>query len=108
MFNKIVRISYQYATHSKFCVLGAGTGGINVASQLLRQKNIRGADIRIFDPSPYHYYQPGWTMVGNNLTDPENTRTPMEKVIPEGTVWTKESIAKIHAEKNLIITDKGR
>ena len=108
MFNKIVRISYQYATHSKFCILGGGTGGISTASQLLRQKNIRAADIRIFEPSLYHYYQPGWTMVGNNLTTAENTRKLMELVIPDSTNWTKESIVRIDPENNLIFTDKGR
>jgi sulfide:quinone oxidoreductase len=70
MFNQILKISYSYIKHTKFCVLGGGTGGINTVSQLLRQNNIRAADIRIFEPSSYHYYQPGWTMVGNNLADP--------------------------------------
>ena len=108
MFNQITRISYGFATHSKFCILGAGTGGISTAAKLLRQKNIRGADIRVFEPSSYHYYQPGWTMVGNNLTSAETTRKPMEQVIPENVNWTKERIVKIRPEKNLIETDQGR
>lgn len=36
MFNKILRISYGIAQHTKFCVIGGGTGGINVSTHLLR------------------------------------------------------------------------
>jgi len=89
MFNKILKISFNYVQHSKYCILGGGTGGINTASHLMRQKNIRAADIRIFEPSAYHYYQPGWTMVGNNMVDADVTRKPTESMIPEGTTWTQ-------------------
>jgi cation diffusion facilitator CzcD-associated flavoprotein CzcO len=88
MFNQILRISYGFAQHTKFCVIGGGTAGINLSAHLLRQK-IRPGDIRIFEPSKYHYYQPGWTMVGNNLVDPETTRKLTSEMIPDGTQWTK-------------------
>ncbi len=67
---KINRISlfFAYSQHTKYCIIGGGTGGLNTVSHLLRKK-ISPKDIKIIDPSEYHYYQPGWTMVGNNLTD---------------------------------------
>lgn len=87
MFNKILKISYNFAQHTKFCVIGGGTAGINLTAHLLRRK-INPSDIRIFEPSQYHYYQPGFTMVGNNLVEPEVTRKPTSQMIPGGTNWT--------------------
>lgn len=52
-----------YSTHTKFCIIGGGTGGLNLSSHLLRAK-VDPKDIRIFDKSDLHYYQPGWTMLG--------------------------------------------
>ncbi len=87
MFGKIVKISFRHSTHTKFCIIGGGTGGVNTACHLLREQ-IRPEDIRIFEPSQYHYYQPGWTMVGNNIFDAENTRKLTRDVVPEDTHLT--------------------
>ena len=62
--------------HTKYCIIGGGTGGLNTASHLLRSK-IKPTDIRIFEPAEYHYYQPGWTMNGFNLCDPASSRKKM-------------------------------
>jgi cation diffusion facilitator CzcD-associated flavoprotein CzcO len=61
--------AYNFSQHTKYCVIGGGTGGLNTASHLLRS-NVKPSDVRIFEPAKYHYYQPGWTMVGNNMVDP--------------------------------------
>ncbi len=82
MYNNILKISFKYVQHSKFCILGGGTGGINTAAHLMRQNDIKANEIRIFEPSQYHYYQPGWTMVGNNLVEADLTRKLTESVIP--------------------------
>jgi sulfide:quinone oxidoreductase len=74
--------------HTKYCIIGGGTGGLNVASHLLRS-DVRATDIRIFEPAEYHYYQPGWTMIGFNMFDPQIGKKRMEDVIPEQTHWTK-------------------
>ena len=60
---------FSFSHHTKFCVIGGGTGGLNTASHLLRS-NVRPTDLRIFETAEYHYYQPAWTMIGNNLVDP--------------------------------------
>jgi sulfide:quinone oxidoreductase len=47
-------------------VLGGGSGGLNISTHLLRS-GVLPSEIRVIDPSPYHYYQPGWTMVAAGL-----------------------------------------
>lgn len=37
----------MYSTHTKFCIVGGGTGGLNMSAHLLRS-NISPKDIRIF------------------------------------------------------------
>lgn len=94
MYSMINQVAFRYAQHTKFCVIGGGTAGLNTTAHLLRNK-VRPADVRVFEPAEYHYYQPGWTMVGNNLIDPENTRKKMEHVLPENIHWTKEKVVKV-------------
>ena len=50
------------ATH-EVVIIGGGAAGISVASSLLARSP--GLDIAIIDPADIHYYQPGWTLVGD-------------------------------------------
>jgi sulfide:quinone oxidoreductase len=54
-----------YATHTKFCIVGGGTAGLNISAHLAKHYDPKS--IRIFEPSKLHYYQPGFTMIGGNL-----------------------------------------
>ena len=38
---------FNFSHHTKYCIIGGGTGGLNVASYLLRS-NVKPTDIRIF------------------------------------------------------------
>ena len=51
--------------HYKVLIVGGGTAGITVASQLARLMSAR--EIAIIEPNSYHYYQPIWTLVGAGL-----------------------------------------
>jgi sulfide:quinone oxidoreductase len=53
---------------------GAVRRGISVASSLLARAP--DLDIAIIDPQDVHYYQPGWTMVGGGIFEPEVTARP--------------------------------
>jgi len=59
-------IKYSFAKHSRYLFLGAGSGGLNVMAHLIRS-NVPRSEMRVIEPSPNHYYQPGWTMVGAGL-----------------------------------------
>jgi choline dehydrogenase-like flavoprotein len=45
----------------RVAIIGGGMVGITVAAQLARQ-GIH--DVALIEPSPKHYYQPLWTLVG--------------------------------------------
>jgi hypothetical protein len=73
--------SFFFATRSKYCIIGGGTGGLNLSAHLLRSE-VHPEEIRIFEPSQYHYYQPGWTNVGANLSSSDITVRPMADTLP--------------------------
>jgi len=88
-------------THTKVCIIGGGTGGLNLSAHLMRA-NVNPRDIRIFEPAQNHYYQPGWTMVGSGLCDMSLTKRSMDDVLPSQVYRTKERVAKVDAENNTI------
>ncbi|KAJ1639678.1 hypothetical protein T492DRAFT_832712 [Pavlovales sp. CCMP2436] len=50
-------------------VVGGGAAGLSVASMLLR----KGCDVVVVEPAEFHYYQPGWTLVGGGVMPAEQT-----------------------------------
>lgn len=62
----------------KVVIIGGGTAGIGVAGMLKRQ-GIR--NVTIVEPSPTHYYQPLWTLVGGGLKNNKESARPMKDVI---------------------------
>ena len=95
-----------FSTHAKICIIGGGTGGLNLSTHLMRA-NISPSNIRIFDASDKHYYQPGWTMVGADLCSSDITHRPMSDVLPSEITLTKQNVARVDAEKKTIITANG-
>jgi sulfide:quinone oxidoreductase len=75
-------------------IVGAGTGGIMTAAQLLRKdKNL---EIAIIDPSEKHIYQPAWTLVGGGSS-----------VIPKGVTWIKDKVVSLEPDNNNVTTEKN-
>ena len=97
---------YAFAHHTKICIIGGGTGGVNVSAHLLRSR-ISSRDITIFEPAQFHYYQPGWTLVGSGLANPALVKEDMEKMIPDQVHLVKEKVKLIKPEENLIITNRN-
>jgi len=91
-------------THYKILVIGGGTAGIMVASQL-RKKDVKS--IAIIEPSKTHYYQPAWTLVGAGTYDYKKTARPMESLIPKGVNWIKDFVENVSPNKNEITTKNG-
>ena len=46
--------------HYQILIIGGGTAGIMVASQLKRKNS--NLEIGLIEPSDKHYYQPAWTL----------------------------------------------
>jgi len=86
-------------------VVGAGSGGVSVASSLL--KRVHGIRIALIDPAEEHFYQPGWTMVGGGVFDATTTRRRMEDLIPTRTSWIKLAVSAFHPAENEVELDDG-
>jgi sulfide:quinone oxidoreductase len=100
-------IRYAFAKHSRYCLLGGGSGGLNIATHLLRS-GVHPSEIRVIDPSANHYYQPGWTMVGAGLWQIHSTSVPMDKVIPDNIFHEKEKVQLVKPEANTIVCESGK
>ena len=87
-------------------VVGAGAGGIAVASSLKARKP--GLEIALIDPADIHYYQPGWTMVGGGVFEPEQTAKTMGSLIPKGVHWIKSAVAAFEPADNAVVLDGCR
>ena len=95
-------LSSQY----QILIIGGGTAGITVASQLLvADKNLQ---IAIIEPSDKHYYQPAWTLVGGGVYQQEDTVKPEKEVIPDGVVWIQDYCQEFLPEQNTVVTTSGQ
>lgn len=100
--------SSKIPTHTPICIIGGGSGGISLLGHLSTQKGFLPHEVRIFDPSKIHHYQPGWTMVGGGLCRPESFNTNTEDMIAKNVAWEREKVIRIEPEKNKIVTVDGR
>lgn len=91
--------------HHQVLIIGGGTAGIMVASQMLK-KNPK-IDIGLIEPAKTHYYQPAWTLVGANTYDFEKTARSMASIMPSGVNWIKEYADKLDPENNKVVTKEG-
>jgi sulfide:quinone oxidoreductase len=67
-----------------------------------------GLDIAIIDPADVHYYQPGWTMVGGGIFEPQQTAKTMGFADPQGVHWIKAAVAAFEPKDNAVILDGCR
>jgi sulfide:quinone oxidoreductase len=87
-------------------IVGGGAGGISVAASLHSRKP--GLSIAIIDPADIHYYQPGWTMVGGGIFEPQQTARTMGSLIPRGVKWIKAAVAAFEPQNDAVILDGCR
>src|SRR6202049_2926620 len=87
-------------------IVGGGASGITVAAELKRHNP--GLDIAIVEPSAFHWYQPGWTLVGAGVFRREQTERREETLIPNGVTWIRAAAASFHPEENVVRLSDGR
>lgn len=86
-------------------IVGGGSAGLTVASQLANKINPEG--IAIVDPAEKHYYQPLWTLVGAGVFPKEETERNEGDFIPSGTTWIKEAVASFDPDSNQVTLASG-
>ena len=86
-------------------IVGGGTAGLTVASQLLNREN--PPEVAVIEPSDEHYYQPLWTLIGAGVFPKEESARPMREVMPTGVTWIQESAASFDPEAHTVTTAEG-
>lgn len=86
-------------------VVGGGTAGIMVASQLKKANS--KLKIGLIEPAETHYYQPAWTLVGANAYNFDDTARTMKSLIPSGVDWIKNYAASFQPSNNQVTTKNG-
>jgi len=81
-------------------IIGGGAAGIATASSMLKRRP--SLDIAIVEPSEFHYYQPGWTMVAGGIFDAPVTRRTMASVMPRSATWLRQAAASFQPESNQV------
>jgi sulfide:quinone oxidoreductase len=92
--------------HFQVLIVGGGTAGLTVASQLADAPD--APQIGIIEPSEKHYYQPIWTLVGGGVFPREVSERDEGDYIPAGATWVKEAVAEFDPEKSAVKTSGGR
>ncbi|WP_226577708.1 bifunctional protein tyrosine phosphatase family protein/NAD(P)/FAD-dependent oxidoreductase [Acuticoccus sediminis] len=87
-------------------IVGAGAAGIAVAASLRARSETHS--IAVIDPADIHYYQPGWTMVGGGVFEPQITARTMGSLIPDGVTWIKAAVAAFEPKDDAVILDGCR
>lgn len=88
--------------HYQVLILGGGTAGIMVASQLLKKN--KKYKLAIIEPAQTHYYQPAWTLVGAGCYNFDKTARPMRKLIPKSCDWIQDFATGFTPKDNLVST----
>jgi len=91
--------------HHTVVIVGGGAAGIATAASMLKRKP--RLDIAIIEPSDTHAYQPGWTMVGAGVFEPEVTRRPTASVIPKQATWIKAEVTGFEPDDNAVTIEDG-
>ncbi len=92
-------------TNAIILIAGGGAAGIGMANKL--QMYLKGAQITVVDPRPYHWYQPGQTLllagVYKSIDDVTSTN---QQYLNSGIRWISDEITEFDPENNQASTTK--
>ncbi|KAG5727686.1 hypothetical protein E4T56_gene12245 [Termitomyces sp. T112] len=97
----------------KVLVVGGGSGGLSVARQIYDRfaaagKPLGVGDVAIADGADYHYYQPGWTLVGSGLQPKSNYRALLAPLVPKHIAYIPENVKSFSPKTSSVTTATGR
>ncbi len=95
------------STRQRIVIIGGGAAGITVAAELERRAHGAPLDIVIIEPSPVHYYQPAFTLVGAGAYDLADTRRAEEKLIPAAARWVRDAAAAVDPAARQVVLRSG-
>ncbi len=89
----------------KILIVGGSIGGLTVAAELKRA--VPDAKITIVEPNDIHYYQPGFTLIGADVYQPNDVVFQEADLMPSGVTWVKDVVTQFEPEKNSVRLGKG-
>lgn len=91
----------------RIVILGAGTAGTMAANKL---RSALGDDheIVVVDPSPSHYYQPGFLLLPFGTYESEDLIRPIGRHLPDGIEFIAAAIDELDADANILRLDDGQ
>ncbi|KAG5646633.1 hypothetical protein DXG03_002623 [Asterophora parasitica] len=97
----------------KVLIVGGGSGGLSVAHQIYDRfkaagKPLNEGDVAIVDAADYHYYQPGWTLVGAGLRPKTDFRAPFAPLVPQHIAHIRENVKTFSPKTSSVTTASGR
>jgi sulfide:quinone oxidoreductase len=92
-------------SHYEVLIIGGGSGGITVASQLANADN--PPSMGIVEPNESHYYQPIWTLVGAGAVDRESSVRDEADFIPAGAEWLQTRAVSFEPDGNKVELEDG-
>ncbi|CZR70173.1 probable sulfide:quinone oxidoreductase, mitochondrial precursor [Phialocephala subalpina] len=95
------------ARNHKIVVVGAGAAGLSISHQLVRKGKFADQDIAVVDPSAWHNYQPGWTLVGGGLKTKESLREPLDSLIDPKLKFYNTGVSSFSPENNFVTLSNG-
>ncbi|GAC72575.1 sulfide:quinone oxidoreductase [Moesziomyces antarcticus T-34] len=91
----------------KVVIIGGGSAGMAVSHQLIRSGGFAQDDIAIVDPSEWHHYQPGWTLVGGGLKDKRDLRRPLASLLDPKLKHYAAAVQEFAPTQNQITLSNG-
>jgi sulfide:quinone oxidoreductase len=92
------------SANHRILVVGGGTAGITMAARLLRKGY---TDVAVIEPSPTHYYQPLWTLVGAGQAKASATARPEASVMPKSATWIQDWASAVDADNRTVSCASG-
>ncbi len=98
--------SSQGVCRYEVVIVGGGTAGITVASQLTKGL-FNKQEVVIIEPSDKHYYRPAWTLVGAGAYEKSATVRNEASIIPPKATWIHDAVTEFNPEHNQLQTANG-
>lgn len=98
--------SPRFAGSFDIVVVGGGAAGISITARLLKAD--AGLRIALVEPSDFHDYQPGLTLVGAGAYNAQAIRRRTQSLIPTTAKWVQGEVSSFEPDANQVMLADGR
>ncbi|WP_181161496.1 NAD(P)/FAD-dependent oxidoreductase [Maribrevibacterium harenarium] len=92
---------------ARIVIVGGGAAGTGLANQLYHF--LDGISITVIDPRPYHWYQPGQTLLlAGSYQDRDDVISANKTYLDSRTRWLQDSVVEYRPQQNQVVTAGGQ